>query len=103
MATTPDRTPDNRDRTPPRDPHARRRMTLNLSAYDYAKLERLAEVERASIHDTIRRSVATRWRIYTAPNPEVAYPNLPQEELPPPCYLALVNAATGEITRLEIM
>jgi len=85
------------------DQPTRRRMTLNLSVDDYAKLERLAEAEHASIHDTIRRSVATRWRVYTAPRPDVAYPWLPADELPAPAHLALVNDVTGELTRLEVL
>lgn len=87
----------------PADQPTRRRMTLNLSTDDYAKLERLAAVESVTIHDAIRRSVATRWRIFTAPRPAMAYPHLPPDQLPAPAHLALVDDLTGEQTRLEIL
>lgn len=107
FASEPDPDPVNPPTTNPPTRHqpTRRRMTLNLSTGDYEMLERIARQERCTVHDVIRRSATTRWRIITTQHPELAYPNLDPKDLDLPGFLALhrpMKDGTEQVTRLEL-
>lgn len=80
----------------------RRRMTLNLSAGEYEDLAKLAKIEHADIHETIRRAFYSRLRIHRALNPQDHYSKLPSDKIPEPERLAFIGAVTGNVRYIEL-
>jgi len=84
----------------------RKRLGLNMRLADYHHLYELAHWRRATIVDTIVRSVEIARRIYITAQADPRWSHLPPADQPPAPYLAShvpQPDGTEQITRLELL